>query len=257
MLRLEARSVTEDSVIKAWALAHLPRWESRRVAAHLPWTVFNAGSELPAIEGTCTHQDAPPLSDGRLEGCLIECPPHGSSFDLQSENPAIPLRNPVDPLPASTGISLTSSEGSARRTVVVARLPRLPPAAVGLLRMDVLPTLRHGDAFHPLLTNSAEHLAVIGAGLSAVKAAATCRTLDLKVMAIRAWHKAADGASRHLTCLVPSGAPHVAPTWWLPGSTCSSSPGGWPARALQLTQRFEQRKLQHRSVDGRWHRGVA
>jgi nitrite reductase/ring-hydroxylating ferredoxin subunit len=29
----------------------------------------------------CTHEDVP-LSDGFLEGCTIECPRHGSRFDL-------------------------------------------------------------------------------------------------------------------------------------------------------------------------------
>ena len=54
--------------------------------AHVPLAVFNAGGELFAIDDTCTHQDAS-LSDGWLEGCLIGCPLHASSFDLRSGIP--------------------------------------------------------------------------------------------------------------------------------------------------------------------------
>ena len=79
-------------MIRACALADLPPGESKRVVAHVPLAVFNAGGELFAIDDTCTHQDAS-LSDGWLEGCLIDCPLHASSFDLRSGNPTGPPPN--------------------------------------------------------------------------------------------------------------------------------------------------------------------
>ncbi len=86
-------------MIRVCALADLPPGESKRVVAHVPLAVFNAGGELFAIDDTCTHQDAS-LSDGWLEGCLIECPLHASSFDLRSGNPTgPPAKRPVRTYP--------------------------------------------------------------------------------------------------------------------------------------------------------------
>ena len=67
--------------------------------AHVPLAVFNAGGELFAIDDTCTDQDAS-LSYAWLEGCLIECPLHASSFDLRSGNPTGgPAKRPVRTYP--------------------------------------------------------------------------------------------------------------------------------------------------------------
>ena len=82
-------------MIRVCALADLPPGESTRVVAHVPLAVFNAGGELFAIDDTCTHQDAS-LPDRWLEGCLIVCPLHASSFDLYSGNPTgPPAKRPV------------------------------------------------------------------------------------------------------------------------------------------------------------------
>jgi 3-phenylpropionate/trans-cinnamate dioxygenase ferredoxin subunit len=51
--------------------------------------VFNADGELHAIDDRCTHQEAY-LSDGWLEGCLVECPLHAASFDLRTGRPTGP-----------------------------------------------------------------------------------------------------------------------------------------------------------------------
>jgi len=86
-------------MIRVCALADLPPGESTRVVAHVPLAVFNAGGELFAIDDTCTHQDAS-LADGWLEGCLVECPLHASSFDLRSGNPTgPPAKRPVRTYP--------------------------------------------------------------------------------------------------------------------------------------------------------------
>ncbi|MFC9842439.1 bifunctional 3-phenylpropionate/cinnamic acid dioxygenase ferredoxin subunit [Streptomyces sp. NPDC060223] len=56
---------------------------NRRIA------VFNADGELYAVDDRCTHQEAY-LSDGWLEGCLVECPLHSASFDLRTGRPTGP-----------------------------------------------------------------------------------------------------------------------------------------------------------------------
>lgn len=60
--------------------------------------VFNCDGEILAIEDRCSHDDGP-LAEGELyEGdCTIECPRHGSRFDLRSGQPlTLPAYEPVD-----------------------------------------------------------------------------------------------------------------------------------------------------------------
>jgi 3-phenylpropionate/trans-cinnamate dioxygenase ferredoxin subunit len=45
--------------------------------------VCNVGGDFYALADTCTH-DRGPLGDGRLRGHLIECPRHGSRFDVRN-----------------------------------------------------------------------------------------------------------------------------------------------------------------------------
>jgi 3-phenylpropionate/trans-cinnamate dioxygenase ferredoxin component len=44
--------------------------------------VCNVGGEFYALADTCTH-DRGPLGEGRLRGHVIECPRHGSRFDVR------------------------------------------------------------------------------------------------------------------------------------------------------------------------------
>ena len=73
----------------------LPVGEAVRLPTEPPIAVFNADGELYAIDDTCTHQDAS-LSEGWLEGCLVECPLHAASFDLRTGAPTcLPARESV------------------------------------------------------------------------------------------------------------------------------------------------------------------
>ncbi|MEE1751048.1 bifunctional 3-phenylpropionate/cinnamic acid dioxygenase ferredoxin subunit [Streptomyces sp. SP18CS02] len=82
-------------MIPVCRLEDLPAGESVRVGTTPPIAVFNAGGELYAIDDTCTHQDAS-LSEGWLEGRLIECPLHAAAFDLRTGQPSCPpARRPV------------------------------------------------------------------------------------------------------------------------------------------------------------------
>ena len=63
--------------------------------------VFNANGELYAIEDRCSHDDGP-LAEGPFdpESCTVECPRHGSLFDLASGRPkTLPAYLPVDTFP--------------------------------------------------------------------------------------------------------------------------------------------------------------
>jgi 3-phenylpropionate/trans-cinnamate dioxygenase ferredoxin subunit len=63
--------------------------------------VFNAAGELFAIEDRCSHDDGP-LAEGAFDpdGCTVECPRHGSLFDLRSGRPrTLPAYLPVDTFP--------------------------------------------------------------------------------------------------------------------------------------------------------------
>ena len=44
--------------------------------------VCRVGGVLHAIEDNCSHADTP-LSEGRLRGHTITCPPHGAQFDVR------------------------------------------------------------------------------------------------------------------------------------------------------------------------------
>jgi nitrite reductase/ring-hydroxylating ferredoxin subunit len=51
--------------------------------------VCNVGGEFYALADTCSH-DRGPLGEGRLRGHLLECPRHGSRFDVRDGEPTTP-----------------------------------------------------------------------------------------------------------------------------------------------------------------------
>jgi 3-phenylpropionate/trans-cinnamate dioxygenase ferredoxin subunit len=63
--------------------------------------VFNCGGTLYAIEDRCSHDDGT-LAEGVIdqEACTVECPRHGSLFDLRTGKPkTLPAYVPVDTFP--------------------------------------------------------------------------------------------------------------------------------------------------------------
>jgi 3-phenylpropionate/trans-cinnamate dioxygenase ferredoxin component len=63
--------------------------------------VFNCDGQFYAIEDRCSHDDGP-LAEGALdpEACTVECPRHGSIFDLKTGRPkTLPAYEPVDTFP--------------------------------------------------------------------------------------------------------------------------------------------------------------
>ena len=72
----------------------------RRLVEHdnLEIGVFNCAGEFYAIEDRCSHDDGP-LAEGEFdaEACTVECPRHGSLFDLKTGRPkTLPAYEPVD-----------------------------------------------------------------------------------------------------------------------------------------------------------------
>lgn len=49
----------------------------------VPIAVFNIDGELYAIEDVCTH-DGGELTGGEIHGFEVECPRHGSRFDVRT-----------------------------------------------------------------------------------------------------------------------------------------------------------------------------
>jgi 3-phenylpropionate/trans-cinnamate dioxygenase ferredoxin component len=70
----------------------LVEWEDLEIG------VFNCGGTVYAIEDRCSHDDGP-LIEGELDdqACTIECPRHGSLFDIRTGKPkTLPAYVPVD-----------------------------------------------------------------------------------------------------------------------------------------------------------------
>ena len=73
----------------------LVEWEDLEIG------VFNCAGTVYAIEDRCSHDDGP-LVEGELDeaACTIECPRHGSKFDLKTGRPkSLPAYEPVDTFP--------------------------------------------------------------------------------------------------------------------------------------------------------------
>jgi 3-phenylpropionate/trans-cinnamate dioxygenase ferredoxin subunit len=89
-------------IIDVCPLAELPPGEMRVVEwEDLEIALVNCGGELFAIEDRCSHDNGP-LAEGELdsEQCTLECPRHGSRFDLRSGAPlTLPAYVAVDTFP--------------------------------------------------------------------------------------------------------------------------------------------------------------
>jgi 3-phenylpropionate/trans-cinnamate dioxygenase ferredoxin component len=73
----------------------LVEWEDLEIG------VFNCAGTVYAIEDRCSHDNGP-LVEGELdqESCTVECPRHGSLFDLKTGQPkTLPAYVPVDVFP--------------------------------------------------------------------------------------------------------------------------------------------------------------
>ncbi len=88
--------MSEHAICK---IEELPEGERRLVEVDgFKIGVFNCGGELLAIEDRCSHDNGP-LAEGPFDQatCTVECPRHGSIFDLRSGRPkTLPAFAPVE-----------------------------------------------------------------------------------------------------------------------------------------------------------------
>ena len=86
-------------VIDVCPLSDLPPGATRIVEwEDLEIGLFNCKGQILAIEDRCSHDDGP-LAEGEFDedSCTVECPRHGSLFDLQTGNPkTLPAYQPVE-----------------------------------------------------------------------------------------------------------------------------------------------------------------
>jgi nitrite reductase/ring-hydroxylating ferredoxin subunit len=70
--------------IRVATLADVPEGSTRLVeAAGEPVCLYNVAGTICATQDTCTHAQAS-LSDGFMDGDLIECPLHQATFDVRT-----------------------------------------------------------------------------------------------------------------------------------------------------------------------------
>jgi 3-phenylpropionate/trans-cinnamate dioxygenase ferredoxin subunit len=84
----------------------LVEWEDLEIA------VVNCGGDVVAIEDRCSHDNGN-LVEGELDedNCTIECPRHGSVFDLRTGKPLnLPAYVPVDTFAVSVEDGLIKIE---------------------------------------------------------------------------------------------------------------------------------------------------
>jgi 3-phenylpropionate/trans-cinnamate dioxygenase ferredoxin subunit len=86
------------SWVEVGRLEDVPPGHAARVEiGDIPVAIFNVDGEFFCVDDTCTHAEAS-LSDGDLDisRCAIECPLHGSAFDLRTGDPlSLPAVEPV------------------------------------------------------------------------------------------------------------------------------------------------------------------
>ncbi len=94
-----------STMIDVCSAGELPSGEMRLVEAPdgAKIGVFNCDGSLYAIEDRCSHDDGP-LAEGPFDAatCTVECPRHGSLFDLTSGRPkTLPAYQPVATYPVT------------------------------------------------------------------------------------------------------------------------------------------------------------
>ena len=89
----------KSEIIDICAVSELPPGGMRLVEwEDLEIGVFNCNGDIVAIEDRCSHDDGH-LIEGEIDtdSCTVECPRHGSVFDLRTGKPLnLPAYVPVD-----------------------------------------------------------------------------------------------------------------------------------------------------------------
>ena len=93
-----------SEIIDVCSLSELPPGQMRLVEWEgLEIAVINCNGTIYAIEDRCSHDNGD-LMEGEvdLDNCTVECPRHGSLFDLRTGKPlTLPAYVPVDTFPVT------------------------------------------------------------------------------------------------------------------------------------------------------------
>lgn len=93
---------TAGTKIPVCPAAELPPGEMRLIEHDgMKIGVFNCDGAFYAIEDRCSHDNGP-LAEGEFDAaaCTVECPRHGSLFDLSTGRPkTLPAFQPVQTFP--------------------------------------------------------------------------------------------------------------------------------------------------------------
>jgi nitrite reductase/ring-hydroxylating ferredoxin subunit len=83
---LTAIGAATAAFVPALPVAELAPGQMRRVTyGDLDVLLANTATGIVAIDDRCPHMSAP-LSLGKLDGCLVDCPLHSGQFDLATGN---------------------------------------------------------------------------------------------------------------------------------------------------------------------------
>ena len=87
---------TLDTFVRACAVTDIPDTNVLGVlVGSVPVAVVRAGEEIHALHDVCSHAEVA-LSEGDVDGDVIDCWLHGSEFDLRTGKPlCLPATDPV------------------------------------------------------------------------------------------------------------------------------------------------------------------
>ena len=81
--------------VEVGSMASLPQGGTRAEVAGHRLAIFRLGDDLYVIGDRCSHAEAS-LAEGELFDFDVECPRHGSEFDIRSGRPgSLPATRPV------------------------------------------------------------------------------------------------------------------------------------------------------------------
>ena len=99
--------------IEALPLEELPDGSMRLIPGNGSTIgLYHCGGSLYAIEDRCSHDDGP-LAEGEFDAasCTVECPRHGSLFDVTTGRPkTLPAYQPVQTYPVTIEDDLVKLE---------------------------------------------------------------------------------------------------------------------------------------------------
>ena len=81
--------------VEVGSMASLPQGGTRTEVAGHRLAIFRLGDDLYVIGDRCSHAEAS-LAEGELFDFEVECPRHGSEFDIRTGTPgSLPATRPV------------------------------------------------------------------------------------------------------------------------------------------------------------------